>query len=119
MFRQLARLPPVTDAEEEALYSRRLPFRTFESPGEVRFAGGASVVPPCNPPAPPACERYLLAPGSPRQGAKMPNHLAPLQVHPGLRAYPFLAQVCRHWKRVLESPAALQALWGELCIDFG
>ncbi|KAL4445740.1 hypothetical protein ABPG77_008939 [Micractinium sp. CCAP 211/92] len=74
VFRQLARLPPVTDAEEEALYSRRLPFRTFESPGEV---------------------------------------------HPGLRAYPFLAQVCRHWKRVLESPAALQALWGELCIDFG
>lgn len=40
-------------------------------------------------------------------------------MHPGLRAYPFLAQVCRHWKRVLESPAALQALWGELCIDFG
>lgn len=36
VFRQLARLPPVTDPEEEALYSRRLPFRTFESPGEVR-----------------------------------------------------------------------------------
>ncbi|KAL4425880.1 hypothetical protein ABPG75_009896 [Micractinium tetrahymenae] len=74
VFRQLARLPPVTDPEEEALYSRRLPFRTFEFPGEV---------------------------------------------HPGLRAYPFLAQVCRHWKRLLESPAARQALWGELCIDFG
>lgn len=74
VFRQLARLPPVTDPEEEALYTRKLPFRTFEFPGEV---------------------------------------------HPGLRAYPFLAQVCRHWKQVLESPAALQALWGELCVDFG
>lgn len=48
VFRQLARLPPVTEPEEEALYTRPLPFRTFEHPGLV---------------------------------------------HPGLRAYPFLAQV--------------------------
>ncbi|KAI7842300.1 hypothetical protein COHA_003941 [Chlorella ohadii] len=74
IFRQLARLPPVTTDEEQALYARGvLPFRTFEFPGEC---------------------------------------------HPGLRAYPFLAQVCRHWKGVLESREALPALWSELVVDF-
>lgn len=77
VFRQLARLPPVTDAEEEALYSRRLPFRTFESPGEVRFAGGASVPPFASHPLPPACERYLLALGCPRQGANAQSPCPP------------------------------------------
>ncbi len=48
MFRQLAQQPPVTSPDEEQLYTRRLPFRTFDYPGEV---------------------------------------------HPGLRSYPFLAQV--------------------------
>ena len=74
VFRQLSHLPPVTSADEEALFTRPLPFRTFEYPGEL---------------------------------------------HPGLRAYPFLAQVCRHWKDVLETKEALQTLWGELIVDFG
>ena len=34
------------------------------------------------------------------------------------QAYPFLAQVCRHWKGVLESREALPALWSELVVDF-
>lgn len=34
------------------------------------------------------------------------------------QAYPFLAQVCRHWKAVLESREALPALWQELTVDF-
>jgi hypothetical protein len=42
----------------------------------------------------------------------------PGEVHPGLRAYPFLAQVCRHWKGVLESREALPALWQDLVVDF-
>lgn len=74
IFRQLARLPPVTTEEEQALYARGvLPFRTFEFMGKT---------------------------------------------HPGLRAYPFLAQVCRHWKAVLESPEALPTLWQDLVVDF-
>ncbi|EFN57680.1 expressed protein, partial [Chlorella variabilis] len=73
VFRQLSKLPPVTAPEEEALYTRKLPFKTFDSPGEV---------------------------------------------HPGLRSYPFLAQVCRHWRQALEGPAALQ-LWEELVVDVG
>lgn len=35
VFRQLSKLPPVTAPEEEALYTRKLPFKTFDSPGEV------------------------------------------------------------------------------------
>lgn len=34
------------------------------------------------------------------------------------QAYPFLAQVCRHWKGVLESREALPALWSDLVVDF-
>ena len=34
------------------------------------------------------------------------------------QAYPFLAQVCRHWKAVLESREALPALWEDLAVDF-
>lgn len=73
IFRHLGTLPPVATPEEAALYTRKLPFKTFEHPGEC---------------------------------------------HPGHRSYPFLAQVCRHWKAVLECPAALQ-LWRELVVDFG
>ncbi|KAK9820853.1 hypothetical protein WJX81_004021 [Elliptochloris bilobata] len=39
--------------------------------------------------------------------------------HPGLRAYPFLSQVCRRWKTVLDNPAARDVLWRELVVDFG
>ncbi|CAL8465073.1 g4608 [Coccomyxa elongata] len=39
--------------------------------------------------------------------------------HPGLRAYPFLSQVCRRWKQVLTNPATSNILWREVIIDFG
>jgi hypothetical protein len=73
IFRQLSTLPPVMLPEEEALYTRPLPFKTFQFPGEV---------------------------------------------HPGLRSYPFLGQVCRRWRQVMDGPAMLQ-LWSELVVDFG
>eukprot|EP00891_Asterochloris_glomerata_P003742 jgi/Astpho2/3742/Aster-x1169 len=43
----------------------------------------------------------------------------PGEPHPGLRAYPFLGQVCKRWKRILQHPASLQTLFSEVCIDFG
>lgn len=43
--------------------------------------------------------------------------LCPLCSATGLRAYPFLAQVCRHWRAVLGSGEALQTLWSELVVD--
>mmetsp|Transcript_25479 Transcript_25479/g.71256 ORF Transcript_25479/g.71256 Transcript_25479/m.71256 type:complete len:465 (+) Transcript_25479:431-1825(+) len=41
-----------------------------------------------------------------------------IEWHRGLRAYPFLAQVCQRWKHILDSPAAL-GLWDEVTVDFG
>ncbi|GIM15721.1 hypothetical protein Vretimale_18439 [Volvox reticuliferus] len=37
----------------------------------------------------------------------------------GLRGYPFLAQVCRKWKRLLATTMAKQLIWRRLCIDLG
>ena len=34
--------------------------------------------------------------------------------HPGLRAYPFLAQVCRRWQRILDAPSSQNVLWSEV-----
>lgn len=38
--------------------------------------------------------------------------------HPGLRAYPFLAQVSKRWRDLLMSPSAQPFLWKSLIIDF-
>lgn len=41
------------------------------------------------------------------------------QPHPGLRSYPFLGQVCRKWKDLLNTPHAEKVLWEDVVIDFG
>eukprot|EP00798_Chlamydomonas_sp_ICE-L_P005104 gene5104-34904_t len=41
------------------------------------------------------------------------------QPHPGIRAYPFLGQVCRKWKNLLATPIAQKQLWGRVVVDFG
>ena len=74
MFKQLACLPPTTTPEEEALYTRPLPFRTFEYPGEE---------------------------------------------HPGLRAYPFLAQARRCSTMVGRGCSAAGFLWAGYLSDAG
>ncbi|GAB4823973.1 hypothetical protein N2152v2_011019 [Parachlorella kessleri] len=74
IFVALGKLPPVCDETEAALYERRLPFRTFDSPGEQ---------------------------------------------HPGLRAYPFLGQVCKRWRQLLQKDSSQEVLWESLVIDFG
>jgi hypothetical protein len=67
----------------------------------ARAALGPAAPPP---PPPPMPFRTLDAPGEP---------------HPGLRAYPFLGQVCRRWRGALDSPSAQAGLWPEVVIDFG
>lgn len=60
-----------------------------------------------------ACKRTTLwSPVRVQSVHTLSHHAA----HP--QAYPFLAQVCRHWKAVLESPEALPALWQDLVVDF-
>lgn len=60
-----------------------------------------------------ACKRTTLWNPVLVQSARNLSHRAAR-----LQAYPFLAQVCRHWKAVLESPEALPALWQDLVVDF-
>jgi hypothetical protein len=50
----------------------------------------------------------------------LPNDILgyPDECHPGLRCYPFLAQVCKRWKRVLEMPSAQEQLWQEVTQDW-
>eukprot|EP00887_Chlorella_sp_A99_P004746 scaffold4.g4746.t1 len=44
---------------------------------------------------------------------------SPGDPHPGLRSYPFLPQVCRRFKAIMDSPGARALLWDEVVIDFG
>ena len=52
-----------------------------------------------------------------RASCPHPSQAAPFTPPPP--PLPPLVKVCRHWRSVLDSPAALQALWEELTVDFG
>ncbi|GAX82771.1 hypothetical protein CEUSTIGMA_g10197.t1 [Chlamydomonas eustigma] len=41
------------------------------------------------------------------------------QPYAGLRAYPFLGQVCKKWNRILATDQAKAVLWSQIVIDFG
>ncbi|PNW82446.1 hypothetical protein CHLRE_06g279300v5 [Chlamydomonas reinhardtii] len=51
----------------------------------------------------------------------LPYHQADLELLPctGLRGYPFLAQVCRKWRRLLSTPIAQTLCWRKATVDFG
>ncbi|GIL67061.1 hypothetical protein Vafri_20496 [Volvox africanus] len=57
----------------------------------------------------------------PLQLTCLPYRQSDVEVMPstGLRGYPFLAQVCRKWRRLLATPMAQQLVWQRLCIDLG
>lgn len=42
-----------------------------------------------------------------------------LEPHPRLRSYPFLAQVCKRWRSLLDSDGAMNVLWRDVVVDFG
>jgi hypothetical protein len=65
-------------------------------------------------PAPPG------APPAPPRGPRPPFATLddPLEPGPGLRAYPFLAQVCRRWRDVLSGAEAMRVLWSEIVVDY-
>ncbi|KXZ44866.1 hypothetical protein GPECTOR_61g819 [Gonium pectorale] len=51
----------------------------------------------------------------------LPYQPADMQLLPptGLRGYPFLAQVCKRWRRLLSTPLTQQLVWRRLCVDLG
>ncbi|GLC61484.1 hypothetical protein PLESTB_001761600 [Pleodorina starrii] len=53
--------------------------------------------------------------------SRLPYRQSDLELLPctGLRGYPFLAQVCRKWKRLLGTPMAQHLIWRRVCIDLG
>ncbi|KAG1662435.1 hypothetical protein FOA52_004016 [Chlamydomonas sp. UWO 241] len=53
------------------------------------------------------------------RGLQYRNTDSDVQPHAGLRAYPFLGQVCKKWQNLLATPIARQMLWQQLVIDFG
>ncbi|KAG2447702.1 hypothetical protein HYH02_007162 [Chlamydomonas schloesseri] len=55
-----------------------------------------------------------------RLGA-LPYHQPDLELMPctGLRGYPFLAQVCKKWRRLLSTPMAQKLVWRQVTVDFG
>ena len=118
---------------------RKLPFRTFDYPGEVHpglraypFLAQVSCHPRCCGVAwhclllCPACLPVMQSPARARAAYQCSGSAVSLGCRrkPGCDIPPDVAlclplQVCRHWKSVLEGPTALQALWGELVVDFG
>ncbi|GFR42377.1 hypothetical protein Agub_g3061 [Astrephomene gubernaculifera] len=52
---------------------------------------------------------------------QLPYRPADLELLPpvGLRGYPFLAQVCSRWRRLLDTDVAQRLVWRHVCIDLG
>jgi hypothetical protein len=119
----------VSTPDEEALYVRKLPFRTFDYPGEVHpgLRAYPFLAQVCRHPRCCGCGGLILPAGVPFMHSlawacaaqDCTEIYCPVMIPSSDFAPCLPLQVCRYWKTVLEGPAALQALWGELVVDFG
>ncbi|KAG2492342.1 hypothetical protein HYH03_009291 [Edaphochlamys debaryana] len=57
----------------------------------------------------------------PLQLSTLPYRQSDMELMPstGLRGYPFLAQVCRKWRRLLDTPMAQALVWRRVTVDLG